>query len=160
MSESEPRRIEILVDADACPVKQEIYKVAARHCVKTLLVANSFMAIPHDGNVELVTVGKDFDEADDWIAARAGPHCAVVTADIPLASRCVAAGAHVISPTGRMFNASTIGNVLATRNLMQDLREAGTVTTGPKPFSLKDRSAFLSALDIAVNRMKRAGFTS
>ena len=160
MSGSEIPRIEILVDADACPVKQEIYKVAERHGVKTLLVANSFMVTPRDGNVELVIVGKGFDEADDWIAARAGPHCAVVTADIPLASRCVTAGAQVISPTGRIFTESTIGNVLATRNLMQDLREAGTVTSGPKPFSGKDRSAFLSALDIALNRLKRAGFTS
>jgi uncharacterized protein len=153
-------QIEILVDADACPVKQEIYKVAERHCVKTLLVANSAMAFPRDGSVELIIVGKRFDEADDWIADRAGPASAVITADIPLASRCVAKGAQVISPTGKIFTASTIGNVLATRNLMQDLREAGTVTTGPKPFSAKDRSAFLSALDITINRLKRAGFTS
>ena len=153
-------RIEILVDADACPVKQEIYKVAERHALKTLLVANSAMAIPRGGAVELVIVGKGFDEADDWIAARAGPANVVVTADIPLASRCVAKGAQVISPTGKIFTESSIGNVLATRNLMQDLREAGTVTTGPKPFAAKDRSAFLSALDIAVNRLKRAGFSA
>jgi uncharacterized protein YaiI (UPF0178 family) len=153
-------RIEILVDGDACPVKQEIYKVAERHGVKTLLVANSGMAIPRDAEVELVIVGKGFDEADDWIAERAGPSHIVVTADIPLASRSVAKGAQVISPTGKIFTESTIGNVLATRNLMQDLREAGTITSGPKPFSAKDRSAFLSALDIAVNRLKRAGFTS
>lgn len=152
--------IEILVDADACPVKAEIYRVAGRHVVKTLLVANSNMAIPREGAVELVTVGKGFDEADDWIAHRAGPAHIVVTADIPLASRCVAKGAQVISPTGKIFTESTIGNVLATRNLMQDLREAGTITSGPKPFSAKDRSAFLSALDVAINRLKRAGFSA
>jgi uncharacterized protein len=153
-------RITILVDADACPVKQEIYKVAERHTVKTLLVANSGMAIPRDADVELVIVGKGFDEADDWIAERACSAHVVVTADIPLASRCIAKGAQVISPTGKIFTESSIGNVLATRNLMQDLREAGTITSGPKPFSPKDRSAFLSALDVAINRLKRAGFTS
>jgi uncharacterized protein len=160
LSQAESLRIEILVDADACPVKQEIYKVAERHAIKTLLVANSFMAFPRGGAVELVTVGKGFDEADDWIAKRAGPANVVVTADIPLASRCVGKGAQVISPTGKIFTDSSIGNVLATRNLMQDLREAGTITSGPKPFSAKDRSAFLSALDVAVNRLKRAGFSA
>ena len=160
MSGNSPAPIEILVDADACPVKQEIYKVAERHALKTLLVANSAMAFPRGGSVELVVVGKGFDEADDWIAERAGPANVVVTADIPLAGRCIAKGAQVISPTGKIFTESSIGNVLATCNLMQDLREAGTVTTGPKPFSAKDRSAFLSALDVAINRLKRAGFTS
>ncbi len=160
MSQTDSLRIEILVDADACPVKQEIYKVAERHAIKTLLVANSAMAFPRGGAVELVTVGKGFDEADDWIAERVGASHVVVTADIPLASRCVAKGAQVISPTGKIFTESSIGNVLATRNLMQDLREAGTITSGPKPFSAKDRSAFLSALDVAINRLKRAGFTS
>jgi uncharacterized protein len=160
LSQAGASRIEILVDADACPVKQEIYKVAERHGIGTLLVANSAMAFPRAGAVELVVVGKGFDEADDWIAERAGPANVVVTADIPLASRCVAKGAQVISPTGKIFTESSIGNVLATRNLMQDLREAGTITSGPKPFSAKDRSAFLSALDVAINRLKRAGFTS
>jgi uncharacterized protein len=152
-------RIGILVDADACPVKAEIYKVAERHSVSVVLVANSYMAIPRDNDVKLVVVGKGFDEADDWIAERAGASSVVVTADIPLASRCVASGAQVISTTGRVFTENSIGNVLATRNLMQDLREAGSITTGPKPFSPKDRSAFLSALDIAIVRLKRAGFT-
>ena len=152
--------IEILVDADACPVKAEIYKVADRHGIQVTIVANSFIAIPGEGKVQRVVVGKGFDEADDWIAERAGPSDVVVTTDIPLASRCVAKGARVISPTGKIYTESTIGNVLATRNLMQDLREAGTITTGPKPFSAKDRSAFLSALDIAINRLKRAGFTA
>ena len=105
-------------------------------------------------------VGKGFDEADDWIAERASAGSVVVTADIPLASRAVAKGAQVISPTGKTFTENSIGNVLATRNLMQDLREAGTITGGPKPFSPKDRSSFLSALDLAIVRLKRAGFTS
>ncbi len=150
--------ITILVDADACPVKSEIYKVAERHDVKVVLVANSFMAIPRDAGVELVVVGKGFDEADDWIAERAGAASVVITADIPLASRCVAKGAPVIAPDGRHFTPQSIGNVLATRNLMQSLREAGSITTGPKPFAAKDRSAFLSTLDLAIVRLKRAGF--
>ncbi len=151
----------ILVDADACPVKAEIYKVAERHAVKVLIVANSFIAIPRDeGRIERVVVGKGFDEADDWIAERASASSIVITADIPLASRSVTKGAQVISPTGKIFTENSIGNVLATRNLMQDLREAGTITGGPKPFSPKDRSAFLSALDLSIVRLKRAGFTS
>lgn len=160
MSGAQDNKICVFVDADACPVKAEIYKVAERHSVSVVLVANSYMAVPRDADVKLIVVGKRFDEADDWIAERAGAASVVITADIPLASRCVASGAQVISPTGRVFTENSIGNVLATRNLMQDLREAGTITTGPKPFSPKDRSAFLSALDIAIVRLKRAGFTA
>jgi uncharacterized protein YaiI (UPF0178 family) len=160
LSGAQDNKICVFVDADACPVKAEIYKVAERHSVSVVLVANSYMAVPRDADVKLIVVGKRFDEADDWIAERAGASSVVITADIPLASRCVASGAQVISPTGRVFTENSIGNVLATRNLMQDLREAGTITTGPKPFSPKDRSAFLSALDIAIVRLKRAGFTA
>jgi uncharacterized protein len=160
LSGAQDNKICVFVDADACPVKAEIYKVAERHSVSVVLVANSYMAVPRDADVKLIVVGKRFDEADDWIAERAGAASVVITADIPLASRCVASGAQVISPTGRVFTENSIGNVLATRNLMQDLREAGTITTGPKPFSPKDRSAFLSALDIAIVRLKRAGFTA
>ena len=160
MNAGQESKICVFVDADACPVKAEIYKVAERHSVSVVLVANSYMAVPRDADVKLIVVGKRFDEADDWIAERAGASSVVITADIPLASRCVASGAQVISSTGRVFTENSIGNVLATRNLMQDLREAGTITTGPKPFSPKDRSAFLSALDIALVRLKRAGFTA
>ncbi len=152
--------IEILVDADACPVKSEIYRVAERHGVFVRLVANSHMAVPRDSNVTLTVVGKGFDEADDWIAVHTGETSIVITADIPLASRCVAKGAQVLSPDGKLHTASSIGNVLATRNLMQDLREAGTITGGPKPFSPKARSAFLSALDLAIVRLKRRGFSA
>lgn len=152
-------KIHILVDADACPVKPEIYRVAERHGVAVTLVANSWMAVPRDQDVELIVVGKGFDEADDWIAEHAAETSVVVTADIPLASRCVSSGAQVLSHDGTAHTASSIGNVLATRNLMQELRESGTITGGPKPFSPKARSAFLSALDLAIVRLKRRGFS-
>jgi uncharacterized protein YaiI (UPF0178 family) len=152
--------IAILVDADACPVKAEIYKVAGRHGLKVQIVANSFINIPRDPLVERIVVGQGFDAADDWIAERAGRGDIVVTADVPLASRCVKAGADVIAPNGRPFTPDSIGMALATRNLMQDLREAGAMGGGPKPFSPRDRSAFLSALDLAITRLKKAGFTA
>lgn len=150
--------IEIHVDADACPVKPEIYRVAERHGVKVFVVANAFMAVPQSPLIERVLVSSGFDAADDWIAERARRGAIVITADIPLASRCVKAGADVIGPTGKPFSEASIGMALATRNLMEDLRAMGDVTGGPKPFSAKDRSAFLSALDVAINRLKRAGF--
>jgi uncharacterized protein YaiI (UPF0178 family) len=150
--------IEILVDADACPVKDEVFRVAARHGVKSYVVSNSFMMLPRDPLIERVVVGSGLDVADDWIAERAKRGKVVVTADIPLAHRAVKAGADVIAPNGRAYTESTIGAVLATRNLMADLREAGAVTGGPKPFSKGDRSAFLQALDLALVRLKRAGF--
>ena len=126
----------------------------------TGLLANddSPIAVPRDGLVERVVVGSGFDAADDWIAERAGRGDVVVTADVPLASRCVKAGAEVIAPNGRAFTENAIGMALATRNLLADLRASGEVTGGPKPFSARDRSAFLSALDRAVVRLKRAGF--
>jgi hypothetical protein len=152
--------IAIYVDADACPVKAEVYRVAGRHGLKVFVVANAFMAVPREPSIERVTVGGGFDAADDWIAERASRGDVVVTADVPLAARCVKAGAAVIAPNGRTFDEASVGMALATRNLMQDLREAGAVTGGPKPFSPRDRSAFLSALDLAVVRLKRAGFGS
>lgn len=150
--------IEILVDADACPVKNEIYKVAERHGIKVRVVSNSLINVPRDPMIARVIVPEGMDKADDWIAERAGPGKVVITADIPLASRCVKAGAGVIAPNGRVFTEESIGMALATRNLMDELRSAGAVTGGPKPFSPRDRSAFLSALDRAVVRLKRAGF--
>ncbi|MDJ0944686.1 MAG: YaiI/YqxD family protein [Kiloniellales bacterium] len=147
----------IYVDADACPVKSEVYKVAARHGVPVRVVSNSFLRLPPDPRLELVVVGEALDAADDWIAERAGPKDVVVTADVPLASRCVKAGACVIAPNGKLFTPESIGMALATRNLMTDLREAGQVTGGPKAFSQRDRSAFLSALHEAIERLKRAG---
>jgi uncharacterized protein YaiI (UPF0178 family) len=157
MTEASPT-IEIYLDADACPVKAEAYRVAERHRLKVYVVANSFIAVPHDPLIERVVVGSGFDAADDWIAERARRGAVVITADVPLASRCVQAGADVIGPNGRPFTAASIGMALATRNLMEELRAMGEVTGGPRPFAARDRSAFLHALDLAVVRLKRAGF--
>jgi len=156
----DPKPIAIYVDADACPVKAEVYRVAERHRLKVYVVANSFIAVPRQPFIERVVVGGGFDAADDWIAERVSRGDIVVTADVPLASRCVKAGADAIAPNGRAFTEASVGMAPATRNLVQDLREAGAVTGGPKPFSARDRSAFLSALDLAVVRLKRAGFAA
>jgi len=158
MHDAADRTILVLVDADACPVKNEIYRVAGRHGVKTVIVANAWMQVPPDPLVERVVVGAGLDVADDWIAERARPGVVVVTADVPLAARCVKAGATAIAPTGKPFSEQSIGMALATRNLMDQLRSAGEITGGPRPFAAADRSAFLSALDVALNRLKRAGF--
>jgi uncharacterized protein len=154
------REIEILIDADACPVKAEVYRVAERYRLTVQVVANSHLAVPQHPQIHRVTVGSGFDAADDWIAARARPGAIVVTADLPLADRSLKAGAEVIAPDGRRMTMSMIGAALATRALMQDLRALGETSGGPKAFSAKQRSAFLSALDEAINRLKRAGFAS
>lgn len=146
------------MDADACPVKAEVYRVAQRHRLKVHVVSNSFLAVPDDPWVERVVVAPGLDAADDWIAERVGRGDIVVTADIPLADRCVRAGADVLAPTGRAFTDASVGMALAVRNLMQDLRASGQVTGGPRPFSPRDRSGFLSALHRAIVRLKRAGF--
>ena len=145
----------IFIDADACPVKDEVYRVAGRYGLHVYVVSNSFLNLPREPWIERVIVGDAFDAADDWIAERARPGAIVVTADVPLASRCVKAGAAALAPNGKAFTDASVGLALATRNLMQDLREAGAITGGPKPFSPKDRSAFLGALDRAVVRLKR-----
>jgi uncharacterized protein YaiI (UPF0178 family) len=150
--------IRIFVDADACPVKAEIYRVAERHGAHVLVVSNSVIAIPQVPWVERIIVDGAPDAADDWIAERAARGDVIVTADVPLAARGVKAGADVIGPIGRAFTEASIGMTLATRNLMDDLRSAGQITGGPRPFAPKDRSAFLSALDLALVRLKRAGF--
>jgi uncharacterized protein len=147
----------IYVDADACPVKQEVYRVAHRHGVKVFVVSNAFMLVPRDPLIERVIVGQSFDAADDWIAERAGPGDVVVTSDIPLAHRAVKAGAAVLAPNGRAFDEASIGMALATRDLLQELRASGAATGGPKPFSARDRSVFLSALEQALRRIKRSG---
>lgn len=147
--------IRIFVDADACPVKAEIYRVAERLGLMVFVVSNSFMQVPRENFIERVIVPAGPDVADDWIAERAGPLDVVITADIPLADRCVKKGASVLGPTGRAFTPDSIGMALATRNLMDELRSGGETTRGPKPFSSKDRSAFLSALDLAIVRLKR-----
>ena len=150
--------ITIYIDADACPVKDETYKVAGRYGLKVYVVANAYINVPRVEMIERVVVDEGPDAADDWIAERAGPGDIVITADVPLASRCVKAGAVALSPSGKAFDETSIGMALATRNLMDDLRSAGEITGGPKPFSPRDRSSFLSALDLAVVRLKRDGF--
>jgi uncharacterized protein YaiI (UPF0178 family) len=145
----------IYVDADACPVKNEIYRVAERHGLKTYVVSNSFIAVPRTELIERVIVGSGPDAADDWIAEHATGGDIVVTNDVPLASRCIKAGAQVIGSSGRAFTESSIGMALATRNLMDELRSAGEVTRGPKPFSAVHRSRFLDALHRAIVRLKR-----
>lgn len=147
--------VAIYLDADACPVKDETYRVAARYGLHVYVVANSVLNVPREPWIERVVVSDAMDAADDWIAERAGPGAIVVTADVPLASRCVKAGAAVIGPNGKPFTDASVGMALATRHLMQDLREAGTITGGPRPFSARDRSEFLGALDRAVNRIRR-----
>jgi len=137
--------ITLFVDADACPVKQEIYRVAERFVLR-------------GAALKVVVVGDAMDAADDYIAARAGAGDVVITADVPLAARAMKAGAEVIAPSGKPFTEDAIGMALATRNLMSDLRSAGAVTSGPKPFAAADRSRFLSTLDAALMRLTRAGF--
>jgi uncharacterized protein YaiI (UPF0178 family) len=145
----------ILVDADACPVKEEIYKVAFRTGVPVVIVSNSHLRVPSHPLVRRVVVGDGFDAADDWIAGEAGLGKVVVTADILLADRCLKAGAEVIGPNGRPFTTSSIGAAIATRAIMADLRAGGDAIGGPPPFAKADRSRFLSALDEAVVRLRR-----
>jgi uncharacterized protein YaiI (UPF0178 family) len=147
--------ITILVDADACPVKQEIYRVAERHGLHVQVVANSPIQVLRDPLIERITVGAGLDAADDWIASRADARTIVITSDVPLASRCVKAGAQVIAPNGRPFTNASIGMALAMRNLMADLREAGQTGGGPAAFSPRDRSAFLGGLDRTIRRLRR-----
>jgi hypothetical protein len=147
--------LQILVDADACPVKEEIYKVAFRHEVPVVIVANAWIRVPRHPLVSRQVVKAGFDAADDWIAAAAGPDKVVVTADILLADRCLKAGAAVIGPNGKPFTTSSIGAAVATRAIMADLRAGGDPIGGPPPFARQDRSRFLSALDETLVRLKR-----
>ncbi|UAK25117.1 YaiI/YqxD family protein [Sphingomonas nostoxanthinifaciens] len=145
----------ILVDADACPVKDEIYKVAWRREAAVTIVSNSHLRVPQHPLVSRVVVSDGFDAADDWIAAEAGRDAVVVTADILLADRCLKAGATVLAPTGRPFTTASIGSAIATRAIMADLRAGGDQLGGPAPFAKSDRSRFLSALDEALGRILR-----
>ena len=150
--------VRILVDADACPVKEEIYKVALRQSVPVVVVANSYLRIPEHPLISRKIVSDGFDAADDWIAEEAGPASLVVTADIPLADRALKAGARVLAPNGKPFTPDSIGGALATRAILADLRVgvAGIGAGGAPPFSKADRSRFLSALDTALVALKRA----
>jgi len=147
----------IYVDADACPVKKEVYKVAQRYGMHVTLVANSWMRVPMDARTTLEVVGDALDEADDWIVEHVGHNDIVITADILLAGRCLEKGARVIGNTGKVFDEANIGIAVATRELMADLREAGEMTGGPPPMGKKDRSRFLQVLDQAIQAVKREG---
>ncbi len=146
---------EIFVDADACPVKEEVYRVARRYGLKVYVISNGGVRVPAGPLIEMVVVEAGPDVADDWIVARAESGDIVITADIPLAHRCLQTGAEVIGPTGRAFTLNSIGAAMAQRGLMEHLRSTGEITGGPKPFAAGDRSRFLQALDEAVNRVKR-----
>ena len=145
----------ILVDGDACPVKDEVYVVSTRYGIHVVLVANTRLWVPSDLGVEMIVVDANPDAADDWIAESALPGDVVVTADIPLAARCLGAGAQVLGTNGRPFTEDSIGGALATRELKSHLRETGVASGGPRPISEKDRSRFLSKLDELVQRGKR-----
>ncbi|KTE05662.1 YaiI/YqxD family protein [Sphingopyxis sp. H115] len=151
-----PEPIQILVDADACPVKDEIYRVAWRYEVAVKVVSNSRLRVPEHPLIERITVSDGFDAADDWIAEAATARSIVVTADILLADRALKAGASVLSPNGKSFTMASIGPAIATRAIMADLRSGmGENMGGPPPFSKADRSQFLQALDAALVRLKR-----
>src|SRR5437867_2613483 len=145
----------IFIDADACPVKDEVYRVATRYKMAVKVVANSPLRVPADALVELV-LRLGFGAADDWIAEQAGPGDIVITADIPLAARCLAKEARVLDAKGRSYTESDIGAALAMRDLMDQLRQGGTMTGGPAPMTAQDRSRFLSKLDETVNAVRRA----
>ena len=147
--------VRILVDADACPVKEEIYRVAYRLNVPVAVVSNAPFRIPDHPLVTRHVVSDGFDAADDWIAERADARSVVVTADILLADRCLKAGASVIAPNGKLFTTGSIGGAIATRAIMADLRGGGAQLGGPPPFGKADRSRFLSTLDEALVRLKR-----
>ena len=147
--------VQILVDADACPVKEEIYRTAYRHGAPVMIVSNSHFRIPDHTLVRRTVVSDGFDAADDWIAEAADAKSIVITADILLADRCLKVGATVIAPTGKPFTANSIGGAIATRAIMADLRAGGDAIGGPAPFTKVDRSRFLQALDAALVKIKR-----
>ena len=147
--------IRLFIDADACPVKDETYRVGARYRLKTFVVANSFLMVPASPLIERRIVEAGPDAADDWIAEQLRPGDIVITNDIPLAGRALKAGAAAIAPNGRPFTEDSIGAALSQRALMEHLRSTGEVTGGPKPFDRNDRARFLQALDEAVNRERR-----
>jgi uncharacterized protein YaiI (UPF0178 family) len=148
--------LEIYVDADACPFKQEVCKVAKRNRLNVTFVSNTLMRIPDQEGAKLVVVEGQFDAADNWIVEHISKDDIVVTTDIPLAYRCVKRGAQVLGPTGRILSDANIGQVLATRDLLTELREAGTIKGGPPPLQKRDRSRFLQSLEQIIQNIKRA----
>ena len=147
--------MEVFIDADACPVKDEVYRVAARYGLQTHVVSNAFMAIPSHPKIARVVVEAGPDVADDWIAGRVAPGDVVVTSDIPLAERVLTAGATPIAPNGRIFTRDSIGSAIAQRAVLEQIRSTGAITGGPPPFGKADRSRFLQALDETINRERR-----
>ena len=145
---------EILVDADGCPVKQEVYRVARRYGLKVKVVANSQMHIPGEDWLELVVVSDQFNAADDWIVENITKNDIVISGDIPLASRCLEKGARVLGYKGHVFTGDSIGDALATRDLMSHLRDIGIMTGGPAPFTKRDRSRFLQSLDGIIQAIR------
>ena len=150
------RLLNIFIDADACPVKKEVYRVASRYSLTVTLVANSWMRVPSERWIALEVVEGGLDAADDWIVEHVQPYDIVVTADIPLASRCLKEGARVIGPTGKPFTENNIGSTVATRDLLAELRGAGASTGGPAPLTKRDRSRFLQTLDEVIQSVRRA----
>jgi uncharacterized protein len=147
--------LEIYVDADGCPVKDEVYRVAGRYELAVWVVANAWFRVPDDPRVRGVTVAEGLDRADDWIAERIRPGDIAITADVPLAARCVQRGARAIAPDGRHFDDSSMGAALADRNLMTALREAGEIRGGGRPFTKQDRARFLDTLDATIQALRR-----
>ncbi len=147
--------LHIFIDADACPVKQEVYRVAGRYGLEVTLVANSRMRVPDERWIRLEVVGGGFDEADDWIVDHVQSDDVVITADIPLASRCLDRGARVIGSTGKPFTENNIGQAVATRDLLSELRGAGEIMGGPAPIEKRDRSRFLQKLDEVIQAIRR-----
>lgn len=147
--------LHIFVDADACPVKQEVYRVAGRYGLEVTLVTNSWMRIPNEVWITVEVVGEGLDAADDWIVEHVQPNDIVITADIPLASRCLKKNARVIGSTGKPFTEDNIGSAVATRDLLSELRDAGEITGGPPPLEKRDRSRFLQELDNTIQSIGR-----
>jgi uncharacterized protein YaiI (UPF0178 family) len=147
--------LDIFIDADGCPVKQEVYRVAQRYGLHVAVVSNSRIQIPHEAWLELVVVEGQFDAADDWIADHVTEKDIVISGDIPLAARCLDKGALVLGPRGHAFTEDSIGEALASRALLAHLRELGTITGGPAPFEQRDRSRFLQRLDETIQAVRR-----
>jgi uncharacterized protein YaiI (UPF0178 family) len=147
----------LYVDADGCPVKAEVYRVARRHALKVVVVANVWLSAPKEPWLDLVVVNDRLDAADDWIAGHAGAGDIVVSGDIPLASRCLKRGARVLGPSGRVFTEDNIGEALAGREIQSHLRETGIATGGPAPFGKAERSRFLQRLEELVRECREGG---
>ena len=147
--------LHVLVDADACPVKAEVYKVAKRHALQVTVVSNSWIRVPTETWIALQVVGDEFDAADDWIVEHATEGDIVISGDIPLAARCIEKGAVVLGPRGRRLDEDSIGDAVASRDLKTHLRDVGIMTGGPAPFGPRDRSRFLQSMDEIIHAIRR-----